>query len=79
MKIKSALFSVGLFSLAGYLFYQYGLSDEAKYAVGQTAATIKGAYENINEMLQEMQGHAAEAYPQANVEKTKNEWAEIGY
>ena len=78
MKIKSAIFSVGLFSLAGYLFYQYGLSDEAKYAVAQTASTIKGAYQNINEMLQEMQGHAAEAYPLANVEKAKKEWAELG-
>ena len=79
MKVKSALLSAGLFALAGYLFYQYGLSEEAKYAVGQTASTIKGAYENINEILQEMQGHAAEAYPIANVEKTKKEWAEIGY
>lgn len=79
MKIKSALFSMGLFALVGYLFYQYGLSDEAKYAAGQTASTIKSAYQDINEMLQEIQGHAAEAYPLANVEKTKDEWAEIGY
>ena len=79
MKIKSALFSMGLFALVGYLFYQYGLSDEAKYAAGQTASTIKSAYQDINEMLQEIQGHAAEAYPLANVEKTKEEWAEIGY
>ena len=79
MRIKSALFSVGLFSLAGYLFYRYGLSDEAKYAVGKTASTIKGAYIDINEMLQEMQGHTTDAYPLANVEKLKNEWAEVGY
>ena len=79
MKIKSTLFSMGLFALVGYLFYQYGLSDEAKYAAGQTASTIKSAYQDINEMLQEIQGHAAEAYPLANVEKTKDEWAEIGY
>lgn len=79
MRIKSTLVSVGLLAAAGYIFYQYGLSDEAKYAVSKTASTIKSAYQNINEMLQEMQGQAAEAYPLANVEKTKIEWAEIGY
>lgn len=79
MKIKSTLVSMGLFALVGYLFYQYGLSDEAKYAAGQTANTIKSAYQDINEMLQEIQGHATEAYPLANVQKTKDEWAEIGY
>ncbi len=79
MRIKSTLLSLGLFTLGGYLFYKYGLSEEAKYAVTQTASSIKSAYEEINEMLQEMQGHRAEAYPLANVEKTKNEWSEIGY
>ncbi len=79
MKLRSTIVSAGLLAVAGYVFYQYGLSDEAKYAVSKTASTIKSAYQNINEMLQEMQGHAAEAYPLANVEKTKNEWAEIGY
>ncbi len=79
MRIKSAILSAGLFAVVGYLFYQYGLSDEAKYAVGRTATTIKSAYENINDMLQEMQGHSTEGYPHANVEKLNKEWAEIGY
>ncbi len=79
MKLRSTLISAGLFALVGYLFYEYGLSDEAKAAVSKTASSMKSAYININEMLQEMKGHEAEVYPLANIRQLNKEWEELGY
>lgn len=80
MKVKTLLIGSAALTVAGYLFYTYGLRDDAKRKIENLAQASKKAYTTISELIEEHQGVVIEDTSSLpNVQATKRQWEALGY
>lgn len=80
MKVKTLLISSAALTVVGYLFYTYGLRDDAKRKIEDLAQASKKAYSTISKLVEEHQGVVIEDTSSLpNVQATKRQWDALGY
>ncbi|MDO4848679.1 MAG: hypothetical protein Q4B45_02770 [Coriobacteriia bacterium] len=80
MKVKTLLISSATLTVVGYLFYTYGLRDDAKRKIEELAQASKKAYSTISKLVEEHQGVVIEDTSSLpNVQATKLQWETLGY
>ena len=79
-KLAEYAVAAAALGVAGYLFYDKFLSDEAKASVENLAKTMKSAYEKVDGFVESTRGHVVEDPALlANVQATKAQWSALGY
>ena len=80
MKVKHVFLGSAVITVAGYLFYTYGLRDDAKRKIEELAQASKKAYQTVSELLEEHQGVVIEDTSSLpNVQSTRRQWESLGY
>lgn len=80
MKAKNILIGSAVLIASGYLFYTYGLRDDAKRKIEELAQASKKAYTTISELIEQHQGVVIEDTSSLpNVQSTKRQWESLGY
>lgn len=80
MKVNTALVGTAVFAAAGYVFYEYLLSDTAKKEIERLAHSVNDGYSRVSELLENIQGHVIEDTSSLpNVQATKKQWESLGY
>ncbi len=80
MKVKNLFIGSVVLTVAGYLFYTYGLRDDAKRKIEDLAQASRKAYSTISKLVEEHQGVVIEDTSSLpNVQATKRQWETLGY
>ena len=80
MKVKHVLIASALLTVSGYLFYTYGLRDDAKRKIEDLAQASKKAYTTISSLIDDRQGVVIEDTSSLpNVQATKRQWESLGF
>ncbi len=80
MKVKNVLIGSVMLMAAGYLFYSYGLRDDAKQKIKELAQASKKGYETISDLIEEHQGVViTDTSSLPNVQSTMRQWESLGY
>lgn len=80
MRVKHALIASALLTVSGYLFYTYGLRDDAKRKIEDLAQASKKAYTTISSLIDDRQGVVIEDTSSLpNVQATKRQWESLGF
>ncbi len=80
MRAKHVLIASALLTVSGYLFYTYGLRDDAKRKIEDLAQASKKAYTTISSLIDDRQGVVIEdASSLPNVQATKRQWESLGF
>lgn len=80
MKLRYKVAVGALVVVAGYVFYDKVISQEAKDSVKNMAQGVKESYLKIHEVLESMEGEVVDdpnVLP--NVQSTKMQWESLGY
>ncbi len=80
MRVKHVLIASALLTVSGYLFYTYGLRDDAKRKIEDLAQASKKAYITISSLIDDRQGVVIEDTSSLpNVQATKRQWESLGF
>lgn len=67
---------------AGYVFYQYGLSDQDRQSLHDMADAARSLFEEARSLIEPVAAQterSSEAERIANREDTRRQWEELGY
>lgn len=80
MKVKHVLITSALLTVTGYLFYHYGLREDAKRKIEELAQASKRAYTTVSSLIEDRQGFVIEDTSSLpNVQATRRQWESLGY
>lgn len=70
---------LGVLGTSAAVAYSVLLTDEARAELRKTASTIRDAYRQVNESIEQAEGQVMEEDELPNRQQTRKEWEALGY
>lgn len=77
--LVAPLVLLGVLGSCAVVAYRVLLTDEARTELKKTAGSVRDAYRQVNESIEQAEGQVMEEDELPNCQQTRKEWEALGY